>query len=127
MDKPAATSRAKELTQEYASFLDRAAALFPKVDQKLLLKILQFQTTYNDWEGNVLLKLVYPAGVDVEKKKEWIYDKYQRIPSVEQNKTIRFKAIRMYVEELYKIVAEDPEIQFVTGSVSLSPSEAYAS
>lgn len=116
---------ASELKQDYQNFIQKAATLFPKVDQKLLMNMLQFENTYSDWEGNVLLKVVYPSGTDMEKKKEWIYGKYQRMPSIEENKTARFKAIRMYVDDLDRMLSEDPEIEFITGSVTLSPSEAY--
>ena len=116
---------ASELKQDYQNFMQKAATLFPKVDQKLLMNMLQFENTYSDWEGNVLLKVVYPSGTDMEKKKEWIYSKYQRMPSIEENKTARFKAIRMYVDDLDRMLSEDPEIEFITGSVTLSPSEAY--
>jgi hypothetical protein len=116
---------ASELKQDYQNFMQKAATLFPKVDQKLLMNMLQFENTYSDWEGNVLLKVVYPSGTDMEKKKEWIYSKYQRMPSIEENKTARFKAIRMYVDDLDRMLSEDPEIEFITGSATLSPSEAY--
>lgn len=69
--------------------------------------------------------MVYPSGTDMEKKKEWTYGKYQRMPSIEEDKTARFKAIRMYVDGLDRMLSEDPEIEFITGSVTLSPSEAY--
>lgn len=57
----------------YQNFLQEAATLFPKVDQKLLLNILQFETAYSDWEGSVMFKIVYPAATDLDAKKEWIY------------------------------------------------------
>ncbi len=42
------------------------------MDQKLLLDVLQFETTYDDWEGSVMLKVVYPADkVDLDSKKDW--------------------------------------------------------
>ncbi|HJS82273.1 MAG TPA: hypothetical protein VJ742_05500 [Nitrososphaera sp.] len=126
MDRQARANNGDQLTQEYRQFLDKAATLFPKVDQKLLLDILRFQTAYHDWEGNALIKLVYPAGVDLEKKKEWIFSRYDRVPSIEENKTVRFKAFKMYVQELANLVAEDPEIEYVTGSTSLTPAEAYS-
>jgi hypothetical protein len=116
---------ASELKQDYQNFMQKAATLFPKVDQKLLMNMLQFENTYSDWEGNVLLKVVYPSGTDMEKKKEWIYGKYQRMPSIEENKTARFKAIRTYIDDLDRMLSEDPEIEFITGSATLSPSEAY--
>jgi hypothetical protein len=126
VDRQARANNGDQLTQEYRQFLDKAATLFPKVDQKLLLDILRFQTAYHDWEGNALIKLVYPAGVDLEKKKEWIFSRYDRVPSIEENKTVRFKAFKMYVQELANLVAEDPEIEYVTGSTSLTPAEAYS-
>ena len=125
MTERTTAAAASELKQDYQNFIQKAATLFPKVDQKLLMNMLQFENTYSDWEGNVLLKVVYPSGTDMEKKKEWIYAKYQRMPSIEENKTARFKAIRMYVDDLDRMLSEDPEIEFITGSVTLSPSEAY--
>jgi hypothetical protein len=115
-----------KLKSRYQNFLQEAATLFPKVDQKLLLNILQFETGYSDWEGSVMLKIVYPAGTDLDTKKEWIYKKYQRVSSVEGNKTLRFKGIRVYIEELEKLLNEDKEIEYITGSATMTPSDAYS-
>jgi hypothetical protein len=115
-----------KLKSRYQNFLQEAATLFPKVDQKLLSNILQFETVYSDWEGSVMLKIVYPAGTDLDTKKEWIYKKYQRVSSVEENRTLRFKGIRVYIEELEKLLKEDQEIEYITGSATLTPSDAYA-
>src|SRR5919199_1113295 len=115
------------LISGYKDFLQQASNLFPKVDQKLLMNILQFQVTYDDWEGSVLLKIVYPADkVDMDAKKNFIYSKYQRVPTVEAGKTLRFKGIRIYVEELEKMLNEDPDIEYITGSATLTPSDAYS-
>ena len=113
------------LKQDYEEFRRKAATLFPKVDQNLLLSILYYESTYSDWEGNVLLKVVYPAGTNMEMKKEMIFQKYQRVPSIEQDKTARFKAIRIYIEDVDQLLREDPDIEYVTGSATLTPSEAY--
>jgi hypothetical protein len=116
-----------KLRSAYQNFLDELASLFPKVDQKLLLNILQFETSYGDWEGSVMLKVIYPAEkVDIESKKEWIYKKYQRVATVEENRTLRFKGIRMYIAELESMLKEDPDIEFITGSATLTPSDAYS-
>jgi hypothetical protein len=120
-------SHSAKLKSSYQNLLQEAATLFPKVDQKFLLNILHLQTTYHDWEGSAMLKVVYPADkVDLEMKKEWIYKKYQRISSIEENRTLRFKGVRMYVEELEKLLNEDPEIEYITGSATLTPSDAYS-
>jgi hypothetical protein len=122
------TTSSSKLKTSYETFLQEAATLFPKVDQKLLLNILQFETTYKDWEGSVMLKIVYPATIsDIDAKKDWIYKKYQRVSNIEEDRTLRFKAIRLYIEEIEKLLKEDPTIEYITGSATMTPSDAYAS
>jgi hypothetical protein len=124
----ASTTSSSKLKTSYETFLQESATLFPKLDQKLLLNILQFETTYKDWEGSVMLKIVYPATIsDIDAKKDWIYKKYQRVSNIEEDRTLRFKAIRMYVEEGEKLLKEDPTIEYITGSATMTPSDAYAS
>jgi hypothetical protein len=121
------TTPSSKLKTAYNTFLQEAATLFPKVDQKLLLNMLQFETTYQDWEGSVMLKIIYPATIsDIDAKKDWIYRKYQRVSTIEENRTLRFKAIRMYIEEIEKLLKEDPTIEYITGSATMTPSDAYA-
>jgi hypothetical protein len=115
-----------KLKTAYQNFLNELVSLFPKVDQKLLLNMLQFETSYSDWEGSVMLKVIYPANIDIESKKEWIYKRYQRVATIEENRTLRFKGIRMYITELESILKEDPDIEFITGSATLTPSDAYS-
>jgi hypothetical protein len=121
------TTSSSKLKTAYETFLQEAATLFPKVDQKLLLNIVQLETTYQDWEGSVMLKIIYPATIsDMDAKKDWIYRKYQRVSTIEENRTLRFKAIRMYIEEIEKVLKEDPTIEYITGSATMTPSDAYA-
>lgn len=116
-----------KLKMKYKQLLDESAALYPKVDQKLLIDILKFESTYKDWEGSVMLKIVYPADrVDMKGKKEWIYSRYQRVPSEEKDRTLRVKLIRMYLKDLESLLAEDSDIEYVTGSATLTPTDAYA-
>ena len=75
----------------------------------------------------MLLKLVYPKDrVDMNLKKDSIYKRYQRVGSIEEQRTLRLKVIRMYLEELEKLLIADPEIEYVTGSATLTPSDAYS-
>lgn len=122
------TSAANKLKERYNELLAESATLYPKVDQRLLLDILKFETTYKDWEGSVMLKIVYPADrVDIQNKKDWIYSRYQRVPSVEEDRSFRVKLIRMYLKDLENLLDEDTDIEYVTGSATLAPSDAYAS
>jgi|SRR5919199_6552490 hypothetical protein len=121
------STKSSKLKTAYQTFLQEAAMLFPKVDQKLLLNILQFETTYKDWEGSVMLKIIYPAKIsDIYAKKDWIYNKYQRVSAIQEDRTLRFKAIRMYIGEIENLLKEDPEIEYITGSATMTPSDAYA-
>jgi hypothetical protein len=120
-------SSANKMKRRYTELLGESATLFPKVDQRLLLDILKFETTYKDWEGSVMLKIVYPADrINMEHKKDWIYSRYQRVPSLEENRTLRVKLIRMYLKDLESLLADDSDIEYVTGSATLAPTDAYA-
>ena len=120
------SAAATKIKQDYQNFLKEAQMLLPKVDPNLLLEILYYQTRYPDWEGSVGISVVYPADLDINEKKEWIYQKYQRMSKVEEEKTLKFKAIRMSMEELGKMLDEDPDIQYVTGSATLTPTDSYS-
>ena len=123
------TPATEQLKASYQKFLNDSAKLFPKVDQKLLLDMLQFESNYKDWEGSVLLKIAYDsnANVDTEQKKEIIYQRYQKMPDViNEDRSLRVKVIRMYIEELEKLLNSDKDIVYLYGSASLSPTDSYS-
>jgi hypothetical protein len=120
---------AEQLISSYKEFLSKSAELFPKVDQKLLLDIIYLETTYSDWEGSVLLKIVYSSHsrVNTEKKKEEIYKKYQKMPDeVIEGRTLRVKFVRMYIKKLEELINSDNDIEFISGSATLTPSDSYS-
>jgi len=120
---------AAERLKSYTTFLGECAKLFPKVDQKLLLDMIYLETSYKDWEGSVMLKIVYSSNskVDTNQKKEEIYKKYQKMPDeVIEGRTLRVKLIRMYIKNLEKLISSDKDIEFVTGSATLAPSDSYS-
>jgi hypothetical protein len=121
------TSNAIKIKKSYNELLVESAKMYPKVDQRLLLDILRFETTYKDWEGSVMLKIVYPAeGIDLEKKKDWMHSRYERVPSIEEKRTLRLKLIRMYLADVENLLNDDPDIEYVTGSATLTPTDAYS-
>ena len=123
------TPATEQVKSSYQKFLSDAAKLFPKVDQKLLFDILQFETNYKDWEGNVLLKIVYDsnANIDTEQKKEMIFQRYQKMPNyIVEDRSLRVLVRRMYVNELEKLLKSDNDIVYVYGSATLSPTDSYS-
>lgn len=126
-NEEAPPDNANTVKLRYKELLEESATLFPKVDQRLLIDILKFETTYKDWEGSVMLKIVYPSDrIDMDRKKDWIYSRYQRVSSLEENRTLRVKLIRMYLKDLESLLADDQDIEYVTGSATLAPTDAYA-
>jgi hypothetical protein len=120
---------AERLKSSYEHFTAECSKLFPKVDQKLLLDMIHLETSYKDWEGSVLLKIVYSSNskVDTNKKKEEIYKRYQKMPDeVIEGRTLRVKLIRMYIQDLENLITSDRDIEFVTGSATLAPSDSYS-
>ena len=91
------------------------------------MDMLKFESTYEDWEGSVMLKIIYPSkGIDIPSKKDWIYSRYQRVASIDEDRTLRVKLVRMFISELESLLADDPSIQYITGSATLTPTDAYA-
>jgi hypothetical protein len=120
---------AERLKSSYEHFTTECSKLFPKVDQKLLLDMIHLQTSYKDWEGSVLLKIVYSSNskVDTNKKKEEVYKRFQKMPDeVIEGRTLRVKLIRMYIQDLENLITSDRDIEFVTGSATLAPSDSYS-
>ena len=60
------------------------------------------------------------------KKRNWSTRNFSETTSVEEERTLRFKAIRTYIKELDKLLIDDPQIEYITGSATLTPSDAYS-
>jgi hypothetical protein len=113
---------------EYQNFKKRISQLIPKVDQDLVLQILKFQTTKEEWRGSVTLKIKYQKNleIDLNSKKEKLYKKYKMLPSEMDDRTLRFKALGVYLEDISKL-SQDPEVEYIGGSAEPSQKDQYAS
>jgi hypothetical protein len=116
-------SHADTVLDMYRALREKMQDHFPKVDQHLLFDIIRYQTAYQDWDGNAILKLVYKdKDTDLESKKNWVFNNFNRVPSAEEDRTLRFKGIRIDLQTIEQIVQADKDIEFITGSATLSPS-----
>jgi hypothetical protein len=113
---------------EYQNFIKRISQLIPKVDQDLVLQILKFQTTKEEWRGSVTLRIKYQKNleIDLNSKKGKLYEKYKMLPSEMDDRTLRFKALGVYLEDISEL-SQDPEVEYIGGSAEPSQKDQYAS
>ena len=122
------SSSASQLRSDYQNLMRKAESLFPKVDQTLLMDMLKLETKQKGWQGTVILEIRYPDDrVRLEEKIDKLYNKYERVPSEKDDRTLRFKAVHIDTEELERLLKEDPEIEHITGSAELTLKDEYPS
>jgi hypothetical protein len=106
----------------------KAERLFPKVGQTLLMDMLKLETKQRDWQGTVVLEIRYSGNrVSLDEKINKLYNKYERVPSEKDDRTLRFKAVHIDIEELENLLKEDPEIEHIGGSAELTQKDEYPS
>lgn len=122
------SSPASQMRSDYQNLMRKAKSLFPKVDQTLLMDMLKLETKQKGWQGTVILEIRYPEGrVRLEEKIDKLYNKYERVPSEKDDRTLRFKALHIDTEELERLLKEDPEIEHITGSAEQTLKDEYPS
>ena len=122
------SSSASQLRSDYQNLMRKAESLFPKVDQTLLMEMLKLETKQKGWQGTVILEIRYSEDrVRLEEKIDKLYNKYERVPSEKDDRTLRFKAVHIDTEELERLLKEDPEIEYITGSAEQTLKDEYPS
>jgi superfamily II DNA or RNA helicase len=122
------SSSASQMRSDYQNLMRKAESLFPKVDQTLLMDMLKLETKQKGWQGTVILEIRYPEDrVRLEEKIDKLYNKYERVPSEKDDRTLRFKAVNIDIEELERLLKEDPEIEHITGSAEQTLKDEYPS
>jgi hypothetical protein len=122
------SSSASQMRSDYQNLMRKAESLFPKVDQTLLMDMLKLETKQKGWQGTVILEIRYPEErVRLEEKIDKLYNKYERVPSEKDDRTLRFKAVNIDIEELERLLKEDPEIEHITGSAEQTLKDEYPS
>jgi hypothetical protein len=116
------------ITIEYQNFMKRISQLIPKVDEDLVLQILKFQTMKEEWPGSVTLRIKYQkdSETDLNTRKAKLYEKYKMLPSEMDDRTLRFKALGIYIEDISEL-SQDPEVEYISGSAEPSQKDQFAS
>jgi hypothetical protein len=113
---------------EYQSFKKKIAELIPRMDTDLILEILKFQTMKDEWPGSVTLRIKYKRNLetDIDTKKKRLYEKYKMLPSEIDDRTLRFKALGVYLKDITEL-SQDPDVEHISGSAEPSQKDQYAS
>jgi len=94
----------------------------------LILDILRLETQKSDWIGSITIEIQYKNNdANLEEKKENLYNKFKMLPMEKDDKTLRFKAKRMYLEDIEELIAKDQDIEYISGSAKSTEEDQYPS
>ena len=119
--------KSSDLISYYSSLKNKIKRYFPKVDENLILDILRIQSKQKDWIGSTTLEIQYVNDIDLHKKKEELYDKYNMLPIEKNDKTLRFKAKGIYLQNIEELLERDSEIEFINGEAEVTEEDQYPS
>lgn len=119
--------KSSDLISYYSSLKNKIKGYFPRVDEDLILDILRIQSKHQDWIGSTTLEIQYVNDIDLNKKKEKLYDKYNMLPIEKNDRTLRFKAKGMYLQNIEELLDIDSEIVFINGEAEVTEEAQYPS
>jgi hypothetical protein len=119
--------KSSDLISYYSNLKKKIKEYFPKVDENLILDILRIQSKHPNWIGSTTLEIQYVNDIDLNKKKEKLYDKYKMLPIEKNDRTLRFKAKGMYLQNIEDLLEMDSEIEFLNGEAELTEEDQYPS
>jgi hypothetical protein len=119
--------KSSNLISDYNNLKNKIKEYFPKVDENLILDILRIQGKQKDWIGSTTLEIQYLDNIDLKKKKDKLYDRYNMLPIEKDDRTLRFKAKGMYLQNMEELLEMDSEIEFISGEAEVTEKEQYPS
>lgn len=119
--------KSSDLVSYYSNLKNKIKEYFPKVDENLILDVLRIQSKRQDWIGSTTLEIQYVNDIDLNKKKEELYDKYNMLPIEKNDRTLRFKAKGMYLQNIEELLERDSEIEFINGEAEVTEEDQYPS
>ena len=119
-DTKSSNDKSFDLKSDFSNLKNKIKEYFPKVDENLILDILKIESKHQDWIGSTTLEIQYIDDIDLNKKKEKLYDKYNMLPIEKNDRTLRFKAKGMFLQNIEELLKMDSEIELVNGEVEIT-------
>jgi hypothetical protein len=126
-DTKSSNDKSFDLKSDFSNLKNKIKEYFPKVDENLILDILKIESKHQDWIGSTTLEIQYIDDIDLNKKKEKLYDKYNMLPIEKNDRTLRFKAKGMFLQNIEELLKMDSEIELVNGEVEITEEDQYPS
>jgi len=126
-DIKSSNDKSFDLKSDFSNLKNKIKEYFPKVDENLILDILKIESKHQDWIGSTTLEIQYIDDIDLNKKKEKLYDKYNMLPIEKNDRTLRFKAKGMFLQNIEELLKMDSEIELVNGEVEITEEDQYPS
>jgi hypothetical protein len=126
-DTKSSNDKSFDLKSDFSNLKNKIKKYFPKVDENLILDILKIESKHQDWIGSTTLEIQYIDDIDLNKKKEKLYDKYNMLPIEKNDRTLRFKAKGMFLQNIEELLKMDSEIELVNGEVEITEEDQYPS
>lgn len=126
-DTKSSNDKSFDLKSDFSNLKNKIKEYFPKVDENLILDILKIESKHQDWIGSTTLEIQYIDDIDLNKKKEKLYDKYNMLPIEKNDRTLRFKAKGMFLQNIEELLKMDSEIELVNGKVEVTEEDQYPS
>ena len=126
-DTKSSNDKSFDLKSDFSNLKNKIKEYFPKVDENLILDILKIESKHQDWIGSTTLEIQYIDDIDLNKKKEKLYDKYNMLPIEKNDRTLRFKAKGMYLQSIEELLERDSEIEFINGEAEVTEEDQYPS
>ena len=126
-DTKSSNDKSFDLKSDFSNLKNKIKEYFPKVDENLILDILKIESKHQDWIGSTTLEIQYIDDIDLNKKKEKLYDKYNMLPIEKNDRILRFKAKGMFLQNIEELLDMDSEIEFINGEVEVTEEDQYPS
>ena len=120
--------RSMDIESQFKGLVKNINEYFPFVDEILILDILRLEYFKPNWQGTTTIEIQYrKVSVNLEEKKDRLYDKFNMLPMEKDERTLRFKAKKMYLRDIEEFFENDSDIEHITGSARSTEEDQYPS
>ncbi|CAN5803506.1 hypothetical protein BH23THE1_BH23THE1_23150 [soil metagenome] len=116
------------LENQFKDLVKNVKKYFPLVDEILILDILRLEYFKPNWQGTTTIEIKYKNdAVNLVEKKDKLYDKFNMLPMEKDERTLRFKAKKMFLHDVEELFNNDSDIERLSGSARPNEDGQYPS